>query len=295
MVFHLILISAQVQSKAGVPVLEGVTFGVFSRIQSGAASADSRRHRHLHNYVGLRDAQAENEQLKQQVADLEVRLQEQRALAARARPSWNRCSSCATVTQLPTLAAEVIAGNPEPGPADRHGQPRQCRRRPGGHGCHQSRKASSGGSSARSRRTPRGCSCSSTRPPRSRSLAERTRTGGLVVGAEGDPPLRMEMVSNAADVVAGDVVVASGVDGIYPKGFVVGTIETSERGGADLQAIIVKPAVDFSSLEEVLIVLVPARGAMPEEPPASRGQEVRVAGGSSRSPRRWRCRRRWQG
>ena len=28
----------------------------------------------------------------------------------------------------------------------------------------------------------------------------------------------------------GDVVVASGVDGIYPKGFAIGTVEKSERG-----------------------------------------------------------------
>ena len=30
---HVILISAQVQSKSGVPVLEAVTFGVFARVQ----------------------------------------------------------------------------------------------------------------------------------------------------------------------------------------------------------------------------------------------------------------------
>ena len=85
MVGHLILISAQVQSKAGVPVLEAVTFGVFSRVQGGAARRVPRRRRNgWGNYVALRGVRAENEALRQQVADLEVRLQEQRALAARA-------------------------------------------------------------------------------------------------------------------------------------------------------------------------------------------------------------------
>jgi rod shape-determining protein MreC len=50
------------------------------------------------------------------------------------------------------------------------------------------------------------------------ALIERTRAGGMVVGVEANPPLRMELVSNLADVKPGDTIVASGVDGIYPKG-----------------------------------------------------------------------------
>jgi rod shape-determining protein MreC len=81
----------------------------------------------------------------------------------------------------------------------------------------------------------------------------------------------MDLVSNLADVKPADVVVASGVDGIYPKGFVIGRVETSERGSGLYRAITVRPAVDFSSLEEVLVVLVPPRPATPDEqvaPPA---------------------------
>src|SRR5262245_40190765 len=83
MVGHLILISAQVQSKAGVPVLEGVTFGIFSRIQSGVSAIFHGITGTWGNYVALRGVRAENEALNHKVADLEVRLQEQRALAAR--------------------------------------------------------------------------------------------------------------------------------------------------------------------------------------------------------------------
>ena len=61
-------------------------------------------------------------------------------------------------------------------------------------------------------------------------MIERTRAGGMVVGVDGDPPLQMQLVSNLADVVAGDVVVASGADGVYPKGFAIGKVEKSERG-----------------------------------------------------------------
>jgi rod shape-determining protein MreC len=87
----------------------------------------------------------------------------------------------------------------------------------------------------------------------------------MVVGADRDPPLAMDLVSNLSDVKAGDKVIASGVEGIYPKGFAIGHVESSERGTGLYRAITVRPAVDFSSLEEVLVVLVPARSATPED------------------------------
>jgi rod shape-determining protein MreC len=92
----------------------------------------------------------------------------------------------------------------------------------------------------------------------------------MVVGAEGDPPLRMDLVSNLADIKAGDLIVASGVDGIYPRGFAIGTVESSERGKSLYRDVTVRPSVDFSGLEDVLIVLVPARGATPDDAAAPR-------------------------
>ena len=94
------------------------------------------------------------------------------------------------------------------------------------------------------------------------AVCERTRAGGMATGADGDPPLGMELVSNLADVIVGDVIVSSGVDGIYPRGFTIGTVEKSERGPNLHRLIALRPAVNFSSLEDVLIVLVPARGAV---------------------------------
>ena len=45
----------------------------------------------------------------------------------------------------------------------------------------------------------------------------------------------MEYVSEIADVVVGDVVVTSGIDGIYPKGFVIGRVESVEKNGGGVQ------------------------------------------------------------
>ena len=49
------------------------------------------------------------------------------------------------------------------------------------------------------------------------ALIERTRVQGVVVG-HGDGMLRMEYVPGTADVKTGDLVVTSGIDGIYPEG-----------------------------------------------------------------------------
>jgi rod shape-determining protein MreC len=77
----------------------------------------------------------------------------------------------------------------------------------------------------------------------------------------------MEYVSSASDVKVGDQVVTSGIDGIYPKGFVIGQIESIERGAGIFSAIIVRPAVDFASIEDVLVVLTPPEpGAGSDEP-----------------------------
>ena len=88
------------------------------------------------------------------------------------------------------------------------------------------------------------------------ALIERTRAQGVVVGT-GTGELRMDYVPGSADVKAGDVVVTSGIDGIYPKGFVIGQIQSIRRGGGEYSAIVIKPAVDFTSIEAVLVVLAP--------------------------------------
>src|SRR5262249_59540584 len=62
------------------------------------------------------------------------------------------------------------------------------------------------------------------------AIVERTRAGGIAVGAERDPPLRMESVADLADVKAGGNVGASGVGGIFPKGDLSGRVGQSQRG-----------------------------------------------------------------
>ncbi len=65
----------------------------------------------------------------------------------------------------------------------------------------------------------------------------------------------MEYVSNLEDVATGDIVVTSGIDGVYPKGFVIGEVEVVHRGPGLYKTIHVRPTVVFSDLEDVLVIV----------------------------------------
>jgi rod shape-determining protein MreC len=269
---HIFLISVQVQSKSGVPVLQAVTFGVFARVQGGTAAVIHGVRNFWGNYVGLRGVRIENEALRKHVAELEVRLQQQRALAARST-RLQELMDLQTSMPLPTIAADVIAGNPNPG----------MRTITIGRG------SADGVQKDMAVIAPAGVVGRIVGVPAAHAarvqllidryaaagaVTERGRAGGMVVGVDGDPPLTMELVSNLADVQAGDAVLASGADGIYPKGFNIGRVESAERGSAMYRTITVRPSVDFSSLEEVLVVLVPARPALPDDDPAAPGGQT---------------------
>lgn len=82
---------------------------------------------------------------------------------------------------------------------------------------------------------------------------ERTRRQGVIRG-DGSGDLRMLYVPGLADVAPGDQIVTSGTDGIYPKGIPIGRVESATEGNDLFKAIEVEPAVNFMSLDEVLIL-----------------------------------------
>jgi rod shape-determining protein MreC len=88
------------------------------------------------------------------------------------------------------------------------------------------------------------------------ALVARSRAQGVVKGG-GNDRLELQFVSETADVVTGDLVVTSGIEGIFPKGFTIGHVDAVEKSGPSYKRITVKPTVNFSSLEEVLVVLTP--------------------------------------
>jgi len=250
---HILLISAQVNSRTGVPVLETVTFGIFSEVQRTFSGGFSGVRRVWSDYIGLRNLKTENEELKRQLAAAQVAMQEQRALADRAR-GYQELLELRNRVSLATAAAEVIGAAASPDfrtltidKGRRDGlRPDMAVISPAGV---VGRLVVPSARSAKVQLLV-------DRNAAAGVLVERTRAQGVVVRA-GDDRLLMQYVSEAADVAVGDVVVTSGIDTIYPKGIVVGRVEVVEKNGPAFKRIVIKPAVDFSRIEEVLVVLTP--------------------------------------
>jgi rod shape-determining protein MreC len=248
-----ILISAQVNTRDGHPVLESVTFGAFAEVQRVMSRIASGATGMWGGYVDLRDVEAENEALKKQLADAQIELQELRGQAHRSR-GFERLLELRDRTELKTTAAEVIGAAATPdfrtltinkGTDDGVEADMAVIAPAGAVG----RVVVPSGRAAK-------VQLLIDRNAAAGVLIERSRAQGVLVGG-GDDLLSLEYVADMADVVVGDVVVTSGIDGIFPKGFSVGRIETIEKTSGGLRKITVRPSVDFSSLEEVLVVLSP--------------------------------------
>ncbi|HXI04259.1 MAG TPA: rod shape-determining protein MreC [Candidatus Saccharimonadales bacterium] len=85
-------------------------------------------------------------------------------------------------------------------------------------------------------------------------LVQRSRVQGVLVG-RGDPVLELRYVSMLDDVQPHDLLVTSGLDGIYPKGLPVGVVAEVGAGAGQLRSITVIPRVEFDRLEDVLVLL----------------------------------------
>ncbi|MFB3852870.1 MAG: rod shape-determining protein MreC [Vicinamibacterales bacterium] len=258
---HIILISAQVNTRGGVPVIEAVVFGTFAEVQRVASWLAGGVGGLLSNYIALRGARSENEELRRRVSELEVQLQEQRARAeesARLRALLEMRTSL----ELETTGAEVIAGGVRPDEwsltidkGTRAGLTKDMA------------VLSPAGVVGRIVLTTPRASKVQLLVDRSAAVAalvsspwsegaDTARPEGIVVGTGGG--LKLEYLSSSADVQEGDEILTSGMDGIYPKGFRIGKVTRALRGPAGYALVEVQPAVEFDTIEAVLVVKRPA-------------------------------------
>ena len=255
---HIILISAQVNTQRGVPVLEAVTFGAFAEVQRAATAAVSSVQEGWENYFALQRIRQQNEQLKQDLANLQIRLQQERATAQESRTLQDTLDLRRS-TPLQTMAASVIGSGPDAffrtisidkGTQDGL-RPDMAVIAPAG---------VVGRIIMPSARASK-VQLLIDRDAGAGVMVERSRVNGVVSGAGAITELdftagllSLDYIPGTADVKAGDRVVTSGIDGIYPKGFAVGEIQSIQREAGEYR-IKVRPAVDFAALETVLVVL----------------------------------------
>jgi rod shape-determining protein MreC len=249
---HVLLISAQVQSGQGRSVLHDSAFGAVAAVQGSSAAVTQGVGGFWSHYLALIGVSRENEEQRARVISLEGELQAERARAA-AVAGLEQALKLQQSVVPPTLAARVIAGSPIPGTLtvtiDRGtsdgvtpnmavisgagvvgrviGQPT----------AHAARVQLISGKSANTG-----------------AMIEKSGDAGLVAGGFADGLLRLELLSSGANVAAGDRIVTSGQDGIYPAGFVIGHV-TAVNGSGKAREILVAPAVNFSHVELVLVIL----------------------------------------
>jgi len=250
---HLLLMSVQVQSRSGLPLIQAAAFSVFAGVQRVTSGAVGGVGSFWSNYVALRGAVAENDALKTRVLALEGQLQAQAAMVSQTQ-DLERLLTLQQSLVAPTLAARVIAGDTTPGAftitIDRGaadgvepnmavighaGVIGRVINRPTPHAAQvQLLVGHSAGAGA---------------------MTEQSGAVGPVRGGAGNPPLEMDYVDLLKDVRVGERVLTSGLDGIFPRGFVIGTVERTVKGSGVYSEIAVRPAEDFSNLQVVLVVL----------------------------------------
>ena len=85
-------------------------------------------------------------------------------------------------------------------------------------------------------------------------IVQRTRARGIVSGSLENSTI-LKYVKRSEDVQIGDRLITSGLDGIFPKGLMVGTVTKVRKQTLGLfQAIEVIPAVTTAQTEVVLVV-----------------------------------------
>jgi rod shape-determining protein MreC len=98
------------------------------------------------------------------------------------------------------------------------------------------------------------------------AMLEKTRTPGVLSGS-GDLLLNLNYISSTEEIAAGDIVLSSGLDDIFPKGLAVGKVVSVRKGKGVFQSIKVEPFMDLIHIEEVVVLLNEL------QPPSKIGQE----------------------
>jgi rod shape-determining protein MreC len=254
---HLVAISHQVDGGQRTSLLERGIFALLYPFEWVVAASVRSVKGGVASYVDLRGVRADNLRLRERVAALETLLQ-QKQDRVREADRLRELLRVREVLPLETLGASVVARDSLPFyrmlTIDRGSEAGIAADAP---------VISSTGVVGRVIRVfPRASSVQLLLDAQSGVgvLIERTRVMGVASGrstpGEGaTPDLEMRYVAALADVLVGDVVVTSGLDGLYPKGLAVGRVRSVGAGTGLFKDVRVEPSADFATLEEVLVVL----------------------------------------
>ena len=88
-------------------------------------------------------------------------------------------------------------------------------------------------------------------------LIQRTGYEGIVAGQQGRA-LRLNYIMTDADVQNGDIIITSGTDGVFPRGIMIGRVNSVEKPQNRLfQSVELIPEANLSREREVLVIKSP--------------------------------------
>lgn len=97
-------------------------------------------------------------------------------------------------------------------------------------------------------------------------VIQRSRARGTIIGAGRKSfKLKFRYLAISDDVQEGDLVVTSGLDGVFPAGLSVGYVSKVSKPELGLfQDAEIQPSVDFSKIQEVFVILKQTRPELSE-------------------------------
>ncbi len=275
-VSQVLLLAVQIKRERQVRLVRVWTVAMITPIQRAGAWAIDHVEGGWRNYIGLRHASRENQELRAELDRLKLRNSQLESRAAEADRLATLLGFREAHADVPMLVARVIGSSADP--ASR--------------AIYISRGESAGVRKNMGVITPEGVvgKILEVYPQSAQVLLLNDKEGGVgallagsraqsPVGGTGEPLLAMKYVSNDESVAVGDTVLTSGQDRIFPKDLPVGTV-VDVKPGNPFKLIRIKPAAHLDRLEEVLVLLTQQelepkqeidRSAAAKAPPHSAG------------------------
>jgi rod shape-determining protein MreC len=248
---QLLLLAFQIKRDHDVRLIRYWAVGIMSPVERGGAWGFSSIRGVWTGYIDLHNARKENQQLRAELGQLQLRNRELESQANEAQRLSAMLSLHEAHPEAPVLAAQVIGAS-----ADSASHTLFINR----------------GSRDHIRNnmgvvTPEGVvgKIVEVFPSTAQvllindkesgvgALFATSRTHGVVKGS-GDPNPRLDYIVNDEKVKSGDVLLTSGDDRIFPKGLLIGTVIDS-KPSLPFQTIHVLPAARLDRLEDVLVLL----------------------------------------
>ncbi|MDE3110345.1 MAG: rod shape-determining protein MreC, partial [Acidobacteriota bacterium] len=248
---QVLLLAFQIKRNSNVRLIRYWAAEIVTPGEKGASWTFGGMGHFWSSYVALHGTFAENQRLRREVGELQLRNQELESRAADAQRLRVLLDFRDAHREAPMIAAQVIGGSADPS----------------SHILFINRGEHNGIRRNDAVITPDGIvgKIVEVSPAAAQvllindrdsgvgALFADTRTQGIIKGT-GDPDPVMAYVVNDEKVRAGEVIVTSGEDRIFPKGLLIGTV-ASNKPGNPFQVIQVQTAARLDRLEDVFVLL----------------------------------------